>query len=174
LPPPFFIYHQALSGCPGHAEAYRTIPIKPTQPAFSCSSSAGIYGNLADASTDIFRSEGIGPISKWVDDFTFFCIPQPKFPNTISSISITETLSPSTEAHKETEATSGSKELNGRMDHSRNSMTHCRPPFAPFQPPFQITDVNAFSDASSGTGIAFLVGCKWKAWRLLPEWQSDG
>jgi hypothetical protein len=64
------------------AEAYRTIPIKPTQwpgtvvrisqsqfaidkcLAFGCSSSAGVYGNLADASADIFRAEGIGPISK--------------------------------------------------------------------------------------------------------------
>ena len=72
------------------AEAYRTIPIKQAQwpgtvihisesefaidkcLAFSCSSSAGVYGNLADASADIFQAEGIGPVSKWVDDFVFF------------------------------------------------------------------------------------------------------
>ena len=70
-------------------EAYRTIPLKSSQwpgtvvcilqsefaidkcLAFGCSSSAGIYGNLADTSTDIFRAKGIGPVSKWVDDFHF-------------------------------------------------------------------------------------------------------
>ena len=74
------------------AEAYRTIPIKQSQwpgtivrlsqsqfaidkcLAFGCASSAGVYGNLADASADIFRAEGIGPVSKWVDDFVFFRI----------------------------------------------------------------------------------------------------
>ena len=37
-----------------------------------------------------------------------------------------------------------------------------------------LIDVDAFSDASSGTGLALLVGQEWKAWRLLPGWQSDG
>ena len=72
------------------AEAYRTIPIKPSQwPGLvirlpgddlfainTCNNfglaSAG--GKLADASVDIFRREGIGPISKWVDDHVFFRI----------------------------------------------------------------------------------------------------
>ena len=40
--------------------------------------------------------------------------------------------------------------------------------------PQPIADVKAFSDASSGVGVAFLVGQKWKAWRLLPGWQTDG
>ncbi len=75
------------------AEAYRTIPIKQSQwpgtvvhisdskfaidkcLAFGCTSSAGVFGNLADAAVDIFRAEGIGPISKWVDDFVFFRMP---------------------------------------------------------------------------------------------------
>jgi hypothetical protein len=75
------------------AEAYRTIPITPTQwPGlvirlrghdkfaintsnnFGLTSAGGIYGELADAGTDIFRKEGIGPISKWVDDHIFFRI----------------------------------------------------------------------------------------------------
>ena len=47
-------------------------------------------------------------------------------------------------------------------------------PLRPIPAPFPVLDVNAFSDASSGTGIAFLVGPKWKAWRLLPGWQSNG
>ena len=71
------------------AEAYRTIPLHPSQwPAtvarvgddefcidtrlcFGASPSAGGYGNPADASLDIFRSRGMGPLSKWVDDHFF-------------------------------------------------------------------------------------------------------
>jgi hypothetical protein len=75
------------------AEAYRTIPIKASQwPGlvirlrghdqfaintcnnFGLTSAGGIYGELADACADIFRCEGIGPISKWVDDHVFFRI----------------------------------------------------------------------------------------------------
>ena len=75
------------------AEAYRTIPITASQwpglvirlqgqdrfaintnDNFGLSSAGGIYGQLADAGTDIFRREGIGPISKWVDDHIFFRI----------------------------------------------------------------------------------------------------
>jgi hypothetical protein len=74
------------------AEAYRTIPLHPSQYAglivrtgednfaidtcfcFGCSSAAGSYGGVADAGADILRSEGIGPISKWVDDHLFIRI----------------------------------------------------------------------------------------------------
>ena len=75
------------------AEAYCTIPIKASQwpglvirlPGddlfaintcnnFGLASAGGIYGELADASAVIFRREGIGPISKWVDDHVFFRI----------------------------------------------------------------------------------------------------
>lgn len=76
------------------AEAYRTIPLHPSQYpglvvhtggdlfavdtsfCFGCSSAASSYGGLADAGADIFRSEGIGPLSKWVDDHLFICILQ--------------------------------------------------------------------------------------------------
>ena len=76
------------------AEAYRTIPIIPDQwPGlvvkllnedeyainicnnFGLTSAGGIYGELCDATLDIFRTQGIGPISKWVDDHIFFRIP---------------------------------------------------------------------------------------------------
>ena len=76
------------------AEAYRTIPILPDQwPGlvvrlvddnqfainvcnnFGLTSAGGIYGLLSDATLDIFRAQGIGPISKWVDDHIFFRIP---------------------------------------------------------------------------------------------------
>jgi hypothetical protein len=75
------------------AEAYRTIPMIPSQwPGlvvrlrdidqfaintnnnFGLSSAGGVYGNLADAGVDIFRANGMGPVSKWVDDHMFFCI----------------------------------------------------------------------------------------------------
>jgi hypothetical protein len=72
------------------AEAYRTVPIHHSQwPAavarigpdsycidtatcFGSSPSAGIYGVVADAGADLFRSQGIGPLAKWVDDHIFF------------------------------------------------------------------------------------------------------
>jgi len=76
------------------AEAYRTIPITPAQWAglviclagkdrfavntcnnFGLTSAEGLYGRLVDASADIFRASGIGPVSKWVDDHIFFAIP---------------------------------------------------------------------------------------------------
>jgi hypothetical protein len=75
------------------AEAYRTIPITADQwPGlvvkllnddefainicndFGLTSAGGIYGEVGDAMLDIFRTQGIGPGSKWVDDHIFFCI----------------------------------------------------------------------------------------------------
>ncbi|OBZ73565.1 hypothetical protein A0H81_06526 [Grifola frondosa] len=32
----------------------------------------------------------------------------------------------------------------------------------------------AFSDASSGVGIAIVINGRWRAWRLLPGWKRDG
>ena len=76
------------------AEAYRTVPIIPDQwPGlvvkllgedqfaintcnnFGLTSAGGIYGEIGDATLDIFRTQGIGPVSKWVDDHIFFRIP---------------------------------------------------------------------------------------------------
>src|SRR5277367_5025005 len=76
------------------AEAYRTIPIVADQwPGlvvklvdedqfaintcnnFGLTSAGGIYGQIGDATLDIFRAQGIGPISRWVDDHIFFRIP---------------------------------------------------------------------------------------------------
>lgn len=74
------------------AEAYRTIPLHPSQwpgavtrigedafcidtsTCFGVSSSAGVYGVVADAGADLFRYRGIGPLAKWVDDHIFFRI----------------------------------------------------------------------------------------------------
>lgn len=74
------------------AEAYRTVPLHASQwPGlvirtgedslaidssfcFGFLASAGTYDEAADAGADIFRSQGIGPISKWVDDHLFIHI----------------------------------------------------------------------------------------------------
>ena len=74
------------------AEAYHTIPLHPSQwpaavirtsddkfivnscLAFGSTPAAGVYGRLADAGTETFRSHGIGPLDKWVDDHIFFRI----------------------------------------------------------------------------------------------------
>lgn len=324
------------------AEAYRTIPIKPSQwpgtvvrisesqfaidkcLAFGCSSSAGVYGNLADASMDIFRSEGIGPISKWVDDFVFFRIPsaqvapynqlrrknhstitlngnmqrdggrlwfkgaewpdgsfeefddscqhpiralsasnQGPTPDDLFTYSlehvdaISEKLGipwqrskdqpfgtsftylgflwdldnkqVSLTEHKQAKycraiedwnrsarhTLEQTEKLHGKLLHATHIIPKGRAylsglerlmvtqrdkphaalkpprgtsfeldwwlhilsapsPLRPIPAPVQVIDVDAFSDASSGTGLAVLVGQKWKAWRLLPGWQSDG
>lgn len=73
-------------------EAYRTIPLHYSQwpgtivhigedefcvntlASFGFSPSAGVYGVLADAGADLFQSQGIGPLAKWVDNHIFFCI----------------------------------------------------------------------------------------------------
>lgn len=76
-------------------EAYRTIPIHPSQwpgmvvrlpgpnnfaidtrDAFGLSSGAGLYGTVADVGVEIMRAMGMGPITKWVDDHLFFRIPR--------------------------------------------------------------------------------------------------
>ena len=79
--------------CRDVAEAYRIIPLakdqwpglavrlsKPDEFAinkcnsFGCATAGGLYGLFADALADIFRAEGIGPTSKWVDDQIFLRI----------------------------------------------------------------------------------------------------
>lgn len=73
-------------------EAYRTIPLHPSQYpglvvhtskssfaidtsfCFGCLSAAGSYRGLADVGADIFCSEGITPLLKWVDVHLFFRI----------------------------------------------------------------------------------------------------
>ncbi|KAF7761764.1 hypothetical protein Agabi119p4_9756 [Agaricus bisporus var. burnettii] len=74
-------------------EAYRTIPLHPshwaamvvklpendlyaidTQNAFGLASGGGIYRLVADAGTDLMRAQGMGPISKWVDNHLFIRI----------------------------------------------------------------------------------------------------
>ena len=74
------------------AEAYRTIPLHPSQwpasvvrisdslgcidtnLAFGSTPAAGVYGHISDACCEIFRHNGIGPVDKWVDDHIFFRI----------------------------------------------------------------------------------------------------
>ena len=80
------------------ADAYRTIPLHPsqwpglvirldsqnfainTQNSFGLASAGGVWGHVADFLADLFRSHGIGPLSKWVDDFIFFRLPKATVP----------------------------------------------------------------------------------------------
>ncbi|KAL1948034.1 hypothetical protein VTO73DRAFT_12109 [Trametes versicolor] len=39
--------------------------------------------------------------------------------------------------------------------------------------PREVWDPSAYSDASSGTGIAIVLNGFWRAWRLLPGWRAD-
>lgn len=51
--------------------------------------------------------------------------------------------------------------------------TLSRPMFArPIPIPVNLLDIGAFSDASSGVGIAIVVGNRWRAWRLITGWQT--
>ena len=40
--------------------------------------------------------------------------------------------------------------------------------------PTPLIDLGAYSDASSGVGIAITVGEHWRAWRLVPGWKGEG
>ena len=40
--------------------------------------------------------------------------------------------------------------------------------------PIPIINADAYSDASSETGLGITVGDRWRAWRLLPGWKADG
>lgn len=36
-----------------------------------------------------------------------------------------------------------------------------------------VRDIAAFSDASSSTGIAIVIGTRWRAWKLIPGWDTN-
>jgi hypothetical protein len=44
--------------------------------AFGAAPSCGTYGQVADVGTEILRTNGIGPLNKWVDDHVFFRVPR--------------------------------------------------------------------------------------------------
>ena len=77
------------------SEAYRTIPVHHSQwpglvvqlkgednfaantnNSFGLASAGGVHGLLTDTGVDIFCANGIGPLSKWVNDHIFFCLPR--------------------------------------------------------------------------------------------------
>lgn len=43
----------------------------------------------------------------------------------------------------------------------------------PIPGPIEVTDPSAYSDASSGTGIAIWINSRWRAWHLLPGWKNE-
>lgn len=42
----------------------------------------------------------------------------------------------------------------------------------PIPHPVALLDTGAFADASSGIGIAIVIGKRWRAWRLIPGWKT--
>ena len=40
--------------------------------------------------------------------------------------------------------------------------------------PQRLVDYEAYSDASSGFGVAIMIGPRWRAWRLAAGWKSQG
>src|SRR5258705_179303 len=44
----------------------------------------------------------------------------------------------------------------------------------PIPQPWPFINIGAYSDASSGWGIAITVGEYWRAWRLVPGWKCKG
>ena len=44
----------------------------------------------------------------------------------------------------------------------------------PILRPRPLTDYHAFSDTSSGFGVTITVGSRWRAWRLVDRWKSQG
>ena len=42
----------------------------------------------------------------------------------------------------------------------------------PIPAPLDLRDLHAFSNASSGFGIAITIQDRWRAWRLIPGWQT--
>lgn len=79
------------AACRDIAEAFRTIPMHPSQwpgavvrlsndvdiyaldtcSMFGGSPSPGVHGHVADAGADLMRYTGIGPLVKWIDDHFF-------------------------------------------------------------------------------------------------------
>ena len=46
--------------------------------------------------------------------------------------------------------------------------------FSPIREPQTPTEHRAYSDASSGVGVAITIGLRWRAWQLTPRWKSQG
>ena len=46
-----------------------------TSLSFGASPSAGVYGQVHQAGSDIMCSQGVGPLSGWVNDHLFVCVP---------------------------------------------------------------------------------------------------
>lgn len=63
------------------------------------------------------------------------------------------------------------KTINGDLDWWKHAIESKLPKLPIFPPPTFI-DLHAFSDASSSIGIAVVVRERWRAWRLLPGWQT--
>ncbi|KAF4622148.1 hypothetical protein D9613_009325 [Agrocybe pediades] len=285
------------------AEAFRSVPLHPSQypaavvrvgedefcvdtcGAFGARPSGGVYGHIQDAAVDIFRSQGIGPITKWVDDHIFAQVPVASLvsyntfrasvrtffasngphhaggrlclfaynmedvddlsrhlgipwesskdvPFSSAALYIgllwdlstsSVSLSPKkTEKYlaaiaewskRSTHSLDDVQQLYGKLLHASlvipegrayltgletmlgsygdSVLSSRHPPRSicgeldwwsaslrnsslsrPIPLPKELVDIQAFSDASSGVGIAIVIGQHWRAWRLIPGWRT--
>ena len=46
--------------------------------------------------------------------------------------------------------------------------------FSPIPKPRPLIEHSAYSDASSGIGVVITIGPRWRTWRLIPGWKSQG
>ncbi|THH11637.1 hypothetical protein EW146_g7975 [Bondarzewia mesenterica] len=181
------------------SKAYQTMPLHSSQwpgtvvrlheadsfaidtcTCFGVASNAGVYGHIDDAAIDIFRSKGLGPVSKWVDDHVFFRI--------LASLSAVANITPG-DGYGRAYLTG----LEAMLTIFHDS------PFKPRSPPrstpseliwwrrilecedlvrqipgpVAVANPQAFSDASSGVGIGVWIAGRWRAWKLKPGWKAD-
>ncbi|KAG6329877.1 hypothetical protein ID866_9212, partial [Astraeus odoratus] len=63
------------------------------------------------------------------------------------------------------------KQLYGKLFHASAALPRGCKVSLPISTPPSLTDLQAFSDASSGMDIGIVIGSKWRAWHLCPGWQ---
>ena len=65
------------------------------------------------------------------------------------------------------------RDTPGDLEWWKHRLSHPVPP-RPIPEPKPLIDYRAYSDVSSGFGVAITVGPRWRAWHLVPGWQSQG
>ena len=171
------------------AEAYRTIPVAPAQwPGlvirlevedqfavntcnnFGLTSAGGVYGYLADAGADIFRSKGMGPIAKWVDDHIFFRVRWTHLPSYNTQC---------TEWCREIRVHGGRRQEGGRLwyggkalpsDHTEEFDEDCSSPLKDLasSSPRSVQDRKySYADADIDK-LSARLGIKWQASKTIP------
>lgn len=163
------------------ATAYRTIPAHQTQwPGlviqlkgedsyainthnnFGLTSAGGVYGLLADAGADIFRANGIGPLSKWVDDHIFFRIRHTNL----------DSYNMDREKWKQEIKEHGGKVHMGSWIWFRGkAMPNGK--HEELDEDCSAILRNFPTTIEHPPTIAIMIGERWRAWRLVPGWKGE-